>query len=127
MTTRLALLAASLSLTAAPALAHHSAALYDRDHPIVLKGTVEDLQWLNPHGWIDVLSNGAKPVRWMIEMEGPIVMQREGWARDSVVPGERVVVRAMPLKDGRPGARLITLTKANGTVLYLFTPRAPGA
>lgn len=121
--------ATALAFAAAcgPAAAHHSAALYDRAHPLTLKGVIKDLQWTNPHGWIEVLGateSGGKPVPWTIEMEGPNVMQREGWSRNSLMPGEKVTVRMMPLKDGRPGARLIDVMKADGTVLHLFTPRA---
>lgn len=114
-----------LAASAAPASAHHSSAIYDRGRPIVLKGVIRELQWTNPHGWFEVLSTpeSGKPVAWTIEMEGPVVMQREGWSRNSLMPGEKVTMRVMPLKDGRPGARLIELTKADGTVLHLFTPR----
>lgn len=122
----LSAVAAAAMLAAGPAAAHHSAALYDRANPITLKGVVKDLQWMNPHSWIELVGapEGGRPSPWTIEMEGPNVMQREGWSRHSVLPGDRVTMRVMPLKDGRPGARLIELTKSDGTVLYLFTPRA---
>jgi hypothetical protein len=128
----LGLVAGALTLVltvSAPADAHHSAALYDREKPLVLKGVVKDMQWMNPHSWIEVLvaPDGGKAVGWTIEMEGPNVMQREGWSRNSLLPGDRITARVMPLKDGRPGARLIEVTKADGTVLHLFTPRVGGA
>jgi hypothetical protein len=132
-TARLGLAAGSILCAAAliggPAAAHHSSALYDREKPLTLKGVVKNMQWSNPHGWIEVLgaADGGKPMEWTIEMEGPNVMQREGWSRNSLTPGERITVRVMPLKDGRPGARLIDVIKADGTVLHLFTPRAVGA
>lgn len=124
-----ALTALALTAAAAPALAHHSAAIYDRAHPITLKGTIKELQWSNPHGWIEVLAtaDNGKVSAWTIEMEGPNVMQREGWSRHSLLPGDRVTALVMPLKDGRPGARLVEVTKADGTVLHLFTPRQGGA
>jgi hypothetical protein len=119
----------ALALASGPVGAHHSAALYDREKPVVLKGVVKDMQWMNPHSWIEVLvaPDGGKAVGWTIEMEGPNVMQREGWSRNSLLPGDRITARVMPLKDGRPGARLIEVTKADGTVLHLFTPRVGGA
>jgi hypothetical protein len=117
------------AVVSTPAAAHHSSALYNRAKPITLKGVVKKLQWMNPHGWIELLgaAEGGKPMEWTIEMEGPIVMQREGWSRDSLMPGDRITARVMPLKDGRPGARLIDVIKSDGTVLHLFTPRALGA
>jgi hypothetical protein len=119
------LAACAAAAAAAPAWAHHSAAIYDRSRPIVLEGVIKDVEWMNPHGWIEVVGavKGGKATPWTIEMEGPIVMQREGWSRHSLMPGDRVVARVMPLKDGRPGARLIDVTKPDGTVLHLFTPR----
>jgi hypothetical protein len=119
------LAACAAAALAAPASAHHSAAIYDRSRPMVLEGVIKELQWANPHSWIEVLATGkgGKATPWTIEMEGPIVMQREGWSRHSLMPGDHIVARVMPLKDGRPGARLIEVTKPDGTVLHLFTPR----
>jgi len=108
---------------APPAGAHHSAALYDRSRPIVLKGVVKVLSWGNPHSWLELQTQGSKPTSWTIELEGPSVMQREGWSSHSLLPGDKVTARVMPLKDGRPGARLIDVRRADGTTLYLFTPR----
>jgi hypothetical protein len=124
-----ALVGLALAAAAAPASAHHSAAIYDRAHPIRLKGVIKEMLWTNPHSWIEVLasSDGGKTMPWTIEMEGPNVMQREGWSRHSLLPGDRVTALVMPLKDGRPGARLVEVTKADGTVLHLFTPRSGGA
>lgn len=117
---------AALLAGAAPAAAHHSATIYDRMRTLTLNGVVRDLQWSNPHGAIDMIATlqNGKPMPWTIEMEGPIVMEREGWSRNSLMPGDRIVARVMPLKDGRSGARLIDITKADGTVLRMFTPRA---
>ena len=126
----LALVVATVfTAAAAPASAHHSAAIYDRAHPIRLTGVIKEMSWTNPHGWIEVLasSDGGRPTPWTIEMEGPNVMQREGWSRLSLLPGDRVTALVMPLKDGRPGARLVEVTKADGTRLHLFTPRSGGA
>ncbi len=123
-----ALTGLALASAALPASAHHSAAVYDRAHPITLRGVIKDMQWTNPHSWIEFVSSGdGKTTAWTIEMEGPNVMQREGWSRHSLLPGDKVVAVVMPLKDGRPGARLIEVIKADGTTLHLFTPRQGGA
>ena len=122
-----AAVAAATTMLAAPASAHHSAAVYDRSRTLVLKGVVKELSWGNPHSWVEIETAGAKPTSWTIELEGPSVMQREGWSSHSLLPGDRVTARVMPLKDGRPGARLIDVKRADGTMLYLFTPRQTGA
>jgi hypothetical protein len=125
----LTLVGLNLALLAGPALAHHSASQYDRAHPLVIKGQVKDMQWSNPHSWLEIEAAGSagKRVSWLIELEGPKVMTREGWTLHSVLPGDEVTARIMPLKDGRPGARLVELQRADGSTFHLFTPRATGA
>ena len=38
----------------APALAHHSFAVYDHTRTVTLRGTVTKFQWTNPHGFIEM-------------------------------------------------------------------------
>ena len=87
-------LAMALTLAAAgasPALAHHSFAMFDRDKPIALAGTVKDFQWTNPHVWIQVLVPDAKGVdqEWGVECTSVNFMRRQGWERDSLKPATR--------------------------------------
>ena len=51
--TSIALTAGAL-LIAAPALAHHSFAMFDRDKDVTMSGTVTEFEWTNPHVWIHV-------------------------------------------------------------------------
>jgi hypothetical protein len=45
--------AALALLAAAPLSAHHSfAAEFDAKAPVTLKGTVKQMDWVNPHSWI---------------------------------------------------------------------------
>src|SRR5437868_368812 len=56
---------------AAPALAHHSFAMFDPDKSITLKGTVKEFEWNNPHVWIRVMvvdPATGKPVQYALEM-----------------------------------------------------------
>ena len=110
---------AVLVLGAAPALAHHSFAMFDRGREVSVTGTVKDFQYTNPHSWVIVLVPGddGQTVEWGFESEGPSTLLRNGIKRSSILPGEKVTARAYPMRDGRPAGSLISITKADGSIL----------
>lgn len=115
------LLAAIAVATAAPAFAHHSAAMFDAEREVTLKGTVREFQYTNPHSWIQVMVPGqdGKALEWSIETAAPIVLLRAGIKKTSIMPGEKVSIRVHPMKDGSAGGNLIALTKEDGSVVTL--------
>ena len=120
-----ALMAAAIAALATPALAHHSGAMFDPTKTVTLEGTVKEFQYTNPHSWlvVNVPDASGKVTEWSFEAEGPSTLLRAGIKKSSLMPGDKVTVKGHPLKDGRPGAGLMNVTKADGTVL---NPR-PGA
>ena len=50
-----AVAAAGSLLVAQPLLAHHSAAMFDDTKVVELKGAVKELQWTNPHIWLQLV------------------------------------------------------------------------
>ena len=125
MNARTVILGSLLALTAAPAFAHHSAAMFDAEKEIVLNGTVREFQYTNPHSWIQVVVPGSegKSTEWSIEAAAPIVLLRSGIKKNAFLPGEKVSVRAHPMKDGSAGGSFIEAKKEDGTVI---SPRGPG-
>jgi hypothetical protein len=114
------LIAAAVILSlAAPAAAHHSSAMFDHTKEIELKGEIKEFQFTTPHAWIQVNVPGArgKVVEWSIEAATPSSLMRAGIKKSSLKPGDKVTVKAHPLRDGRPGASMVTIIKADGTVL----------
>jgi hypothetical protein len=106
--------AALLGLVAAgsPAFAHHAfQAEFDGNSPLMLKGTVTKMEWINPHAWmhISVVTDG-KPQEWMVEGGTPNTLLRAGLTRDSLKPGAEVIVRGYWAKD----RRCLPACKANG-------------
>jgi hypothetical protein len=99
---------AGVVAAALPALAHHSTAMFDEDSVLELKGTVKALQWTNPHVWLQVVvdANGTA-TEWSLEGGSPNSLSRQGWRSTTFKPGDVVVVRLNPMRDGAPGGRFI--------------------
>src|SRR5882672_8952364 len=115
-----AFLGASMSVMGSvPLLAHHSGAAYDRDSDVDVAGTIKEFQYTNPHSWllVEVVDKTGKTVDWGFEAEGPSTLPRAGIKISALKPGEKVNVKGQPLKDGRPAAILVSVTKADGSVL----------
>jgi hypothetical protein len=108
---------AAAGLSAAPAWAHHSFAMFDRSKEIDITGTVKEFQYTNPHSWVIVVvpDDKGQPVEWGFESEGPSTLLRNGIKKSSIQPGEKVTAHAYPMRDGRPAGSLISITKADGT------------
>jgi hypothetical protein len=124
-----------LTLAASPAVAHHSAKIFDSDTVLALPGTVTRYSWTNPHTYIYVETAGenGEPVEWELETDAIPILVRSGWSRDSFTPGERVLVRARPDRNRqRRHALLVSIEKADGTVMsarsyFLARPDDPAA
>jgi len=91
-----------------PAMAHHSLAMFDMSKSVRLEGSIKRFDWTNPHSWIflDVVGPGATTEQWTIELPSAGVLARDGWSKDYLRTGERVVLHVNPLKDGRRGGSL---------------------
>jgi hypothetical protein len=115
----LGIVAVAALAAAAPALAHHSFAAFDRGKQVTLTGVVKEFQWNNPHAWIQitVVDANGRQTEWGVECGSPNMMARTGWTRGTLKAGDRVVALVNPLKDGRPNGGLITITLPDGKVL----------
>ena len=87
----------------APLAAHHSiAAKFDSARPVTLNGAVTDVDWANPHAhvFINVNEPGGGTINWAVELESTVDLQRGGWTRNSVRPGDLVIVKGIAARDG---------------------------
>jgi hypothetical protein len=114
---------AALVVTALPAVAHHSAAMFDEKKSITVEGVVKEFQFTNPHSWllVDVTDKNGKVTTWGFEAEGPSTLGRAGIRKSDLMPGTKLTITGHPMKDGRPAALWINAVLANGKKL---DPRA---
>lgn len=106
-------------ILAAPALAHHSFAMFDADKTVELEGTVKEFQWTNPHSWLQVVvvdEVGAE-IEWSLELGSPGSLARNGWRPRTLNSGDKITFSMHPLKDGSAGGQFLTATLPDGTVL----------
>lgn len=98
---------------------HHSFAAFDRTKQVTVMGVVKEVQWNNPHTWIQVVVTDVKgkQTEWGFECGSPNMMSRTGWTSRTLKAGDRVTIIGNPLKDGRPSAALVKVTLPDGRVL----------
>src|ERR1700761_3837176 len=100
----------AVSVWGGVASAHHSFAMFDQNQQKTLVGTVKEVQWTNPHIWVQVLvpdpKTGAQ-AEWSIEGGSPNGLTRQGWRRSSIKEGDAIEITIHPLKDGTNGGSMM--------------------
>ena len=104
---------------AAPASAHHAAAIFDMSKQTTIAGTIKDYEWTNPHCWLFLTIKGPNDEEqvWQIEALSPNVLGRQGWKKNSMKPGDKVRVVIYPTRDGSHGGNLLSVTGEDGRTL----------
>lgn len=93
-----------------PALAHHAfGGEFDANRPVLLRGPVVKVEWVNPHAWIhmEVKKPDGTTEVWMVEGGSPNSLLRQGITRASLPVGTEIVVDGYQARDH-------TLKRANG-------------
>ena len=121
----LGLLAISLFtfvVASAPAIAHHAfGAEFDPNRPVLLRGRVVRVEWVNPHTWIhmEVTKDDGTTEVWMVEGGTPNTLLRRGLQRDSIQPGTIIVVDGYQSKDRSTRANGRDVTFEDGRKFFM--------
>jgi hypothetical protein len=85
------------------AVAHHAfSGEFDSQKAMTLEGTVTRVDWENPHVYfyVDVKDQDGNVVNWSCETRGPNGLERQGWKRESLKVGDKVVVHGFLARNG---------------------------
>ena len=121
---------AALLLAGARLIAHHEIlAKFDDHKPVTLNGIVTLVDWRNPHVHVFMnVADAAGAVNWAIELEGPIDLERSGWSRETLRPGDRIRVAGFGARNGSHQAwGNSVVVRAPGKAVYNVTLTPPAA
>jgi hypothetical protein len=125
---RILIVTFGLFLEVATAFAHHSiTAEFDPSKTIVLKGTITQVDWENPHVYVhlDVKDDVGKVENWALESYPPAVLHKGGVTRETFKPGQLVKVDAFPPKDGTKSLaylKVITFSDGHSIEIWVGDP-----
>jgi Family of unknown function (DUF6152) len=99
------LAALAWAIGAGAALAHHSFAIFDAEHPIEVSGVVKEFRFVSPHTLLilEVKGKDGATAEWMLEGGAPGLLVRDGMTSKSLKPGDEITAKINPLHSGAAG------------------------
>ena len=130
-----------LMAAAMPVIAHHAfGGEFDPNKPVLLKGKITTIEWVNPHAWIHLeivkpdgkeacqYTPNAKCEEWMVEGGTPNTLLRRGITKESLAKGTEIVVDGYQTRDhslARANGRNVTFPDGRKLVLGSTGTGAP--
>jgi hypothetical protein len=113
----------------APLFAHHQfASEYDANKPMTLTGTVQDVQWNNPHVHftLEVKNQTGKNEMWTLETAKPAYLTAHGAPRSVFKKGEHITVSAYGATKEANAASARMITMPDGKQIQVADPTEDG-
>ena len=110
---------AGLLTLSAPLLAHHGNASVE-NKTVVMKGTVTEWLWTNPHTFLkfDVKDESGNVKHWTAEWNNPSTLVNFGFTARTFKAGDEVTVTLSGVaKSGAPIGRLKSVLLPDGTLM----------
>jgi hypothetical protein len=98
-------IAANVLLLCAPLFAHHGDAGRYEENTMEIKGTVVEVQLVDPHSIIvlDVPNEKGEVVRWQAELNGRTLLTKTwGWNKTTLKFGDKLTLTGRRVKSGAP-------------------------
>jgi hypothetical protein len=117
-------LAAGLAL-ASTATAHHGFGTFDLRSDIELTGTLQGLDFVNPHSWlyVDVTREDGTVAAYRCEMRAATVLRRSGWTPEMFVAGQTITVTGSPDRNDPNSCYVGTVIFADGSSIDRYGQR----
>jgi len=125
----IAVIFASLIISASPAAHHSFAAEYDGEKPVTVSGTVVRIDWSNPHihFYVEGKDDSGEIKQWKFEGYPPNMLVRQGWRRDETMkPGDVVIVSGWRSRLEPNGAASRLVIFADGRKMQSGPPAGTG-
>jgi Family of unknown function (DUF6152) len=119
-----ALIAIGVLGASVPVTAHHAFTMFDSDKLLTMSGTITKYSFQMPHVWFYLMTSaeGKAAEEWGFEMGSPNLAVRNGWGTKSLHPGDKVTVSFHPMRDGSKAGSVVSVTMADGRVLWNGKP-----
>jgi hypothetical protein len=111
-----------------PVLAHHSFSTeYDVTKKVKLTGVVTNVAWTNPHMrvYIDVTDATGKVTNWNLELTSPNSVRRQGWGKNDLKAGDKVIFEGYAGKVVESRASLLSIAKVDAPDRKLLVQGGP--
>ena len=110
---------ACLVLSPAVTRAHHSfAAEFLADEIFTIEGVVAEVWFKNPHVryYVEVTDDNGEVILWDTRTNAASMLQRQGWNKNSIKVGDKVVMEGNLGRGGKKLLSIIEVTFPDGTV-----------